>query len=98
MTPDEFLKYLMEDGCYLDGKLLTGNRWAVIHPLMYTHAILMGRVPRKMTHDDRWCYHTYAAAKAALNAWDGTGEPTGWHRHPSSGRRVDENGKEYIAA
>ena len=35
--------------------------------------------------EDRWCYHSYDAAKAALDAWDGEGKPTGWHRDPASG-------------
>lgn len=36
---------------------------------------------------DRWCYATYAQCKAAYDAWDGTGEPLGWKRHPGTGRR-----------
>ena len=28
-----------------------------------------------------------AAAVAALESWDGTGEPDGWIREPNSGRR-----------
>jgi hypothetical protein len=38
-----------------------------------------------------WCYPDYASALAALDAWDGEGEPLGWHRHPDTGRRR-ENG------
>lgn len=62
-----------------------------LHPLLFTCAILSELTP--WGYGDRWCYHTYEAAKAAYDAWDGTGEPTGWHRHPKSGRRFDENGK-----
>jgi hypothetical protein len=40
-------------------------------------------------HDERYCYATFAGAASALEAWDGEGEPDGWHKHPSSGRRRD---------
>jgi hypothetical protein len=40
----------------------------------------------------RWCYHDEQSALEALEAWDGTNEPAGWHRHPATGRRFDENG------
>ncbi len=60
--------------------------------LNFTHAILVGRIGNSVTYDDRWCYSTRAAAEEALEAWDGRGEPTGWHRHPATGRRVDKDG------
>lgn len=48
-------------------------------------------------YEDRYCYPTQAAAEAAMNAWDGTGDPAGWHRHPSTGRRRDlATGAEWI--
>lgn len=37
--------------------------------------------------DDEWCYHDHDAAWRAALEWNGSGEPTGWVRHPSSGRR-----------
>lgn len=69
---------------------------AAVFPYMYTWAILSGLT--RTGHEDRWCYKTYAAAKAALDAWDGRDgtEPTGWHRHPTSGRRRDEHGNETV--
>jgi hypothetical protein len=65
-----------------------GNN-ACIHQLMFTWAILSELTD--VMYGDRWCYHSYEAAKEALDAWCGEGEPTGWHRHPSTGRRR-ENG------
>jgi hypothetical protein len=38
-------------------------------------------------YDDQWDYEGQARALSAMMSWDGEGEPTGWHRHPSSGRR-----------
>jgi hypothetical protein len=36
---------------------------------------------------DTWDYQTVAPAVSAAKAWDGTGEPAGWYRHPFTGRR-----------
>ncbi len=67
---------------------------AALMRLMYTVAIVVDLDP--YCYEDRWCYKSEAEALAALDAWDGRGEPTGWHRHPNSGRRRDEDGNETI--
>lgn len=47
---------------------------------------------------ERYCYKSLPDAIIALDKWDGTGDPEGWHRHPESGRRRDlETGQEWIA-
>ena len=68
--------------------------WCCIGKFLFTYAILSDL--HSFYYEDRWCYDSYEKAKAALEAWDGTGEPTGWHRHPATGRRVDENGNTYV--
>lgn len=68
-----------------------------IHRFAYTYAILSGL--NNWGYENRWCYADYDKARAGLDSWtgaDGT-EPTGWHRHPDTGRRVDENGNMYVA-
>jgi hypothetical protein len=82
---------------YSDYKEFPNGNNACIQRLMFTHAILSELTT--MYHGDRWCYHNYEDAKAALDAWNGEGEPTGWHRHPTSGRRRPEGdpAKEYKA-
>lgn len=94
-----FLQWLKEECGYRDPRPIPGNRYAAIQPLMFTHAIIIGELGDMYSAGDRWCYHDYAAAKAALDAWDGTGEPSCWHRHPRSGRRrTDGNpAQEYFA-
>ncbi|RBB38893.1 hypothetical protein DPV79_16055 [Burkholderia reimsis] len=77
-----------EDG-YTDYRVFPNERDAMICRLMFTFAIIADMTP--YAYGERWCYHSYADAKAALDAWDGEGEPTGWHRHPDTGRRR-ENG------
>jgi hypothetical protein len=81
-------------------KLLPDGRVAFIMRLIYTAAVCVGPLADDGGYDDRWCYHSAAAAHAALAAWDGTGEPQGWHRHPFSGRRRPDGdaAKEYVAA
>lgn len=74
------------------------GRIAWVFPMLFTARIGVG-LPTSRTLDDAWCYEEPSAALAAMHAWDGEGEPDGWHRHPSSGRRRpggDPN-KEYIA-
>lgn len=96
-TDEEIVKFLKEDCHYPAVKILGEGRYAAIYPFIYTHAIiLVTRRGYDTGYEDRWCYHTYEDALVAMAVWDGTGEPKGWHRHPSSGRRRDENGKEYI--
>lgn len=64
-----------------------GRRIAIL-PLLYTAAVIIGPEHNPLNaYDDRWCYDTIPHAYRAALAWDGTGEPAGWHRHPDSGRR-----------
>lgn len=78
---------------YSDLKLFEGGGDAAIMHLMFTCAIVSDLTD--WGYGDRWCYKTYEAAKAALDAWDGNGGPDGWHRHPKTGRRR-ENGIETV--
>lgn len=80
----------MKDLGYEQVRPLSGGRWAGIMRFMFTYAIIVGRMGDECGYDDRWCYKTYLGAFTALEAWDGEGEPEGWHRHPTSGRRRTE--------
>jgi hypothetical protein len=74
-------------------------RFVAVVPYAFTWAVIVGRYESaEMWHDDRWCYKTRTAAVAAGHVWDGTGEPVGWHRHPSTGRRRPDGdpGQEYL--
>lgn len=48
-------------------------------------------------HPDSY-YYRYGEAGRALDAWNGEGEPSGWFRHPQSGRRRADGdpAKEYF--
>ncbi len=91
-----FVFFLHENG-YSEIKLFNENKnWAGIVKFMFTHAIITGKVGDTMCYENRWCYHTEEKAASALAAWDGQNEPTGWHRHPDTGRRYDEAGEMYV--
>lgn len=94
MAHAKYLMFLVHNG-YRDVETLPDGRWAATFRFVFTHAIIVGKMFDFSGYDDRWCYHTYDDAYTALRAWDGTGEPTGWHRHPASGRRVSDEGDEY---
>lgn len=84
MTFEEFLT----DQCgYSDVRMVAPGLYAAIRPFLFTSAVVTVRAGDTHGCDDRWCYHSHAEAKAALDAWNGEGEPGGWHRHPASGRR-----------
>ena len=97
-----FLSYMKNENGYTDLKPIQGDtRYAGLYQFMFTSAIIIGKMGDMFSYEDRWCYHSYSDAKAALDAWNGEEgtEPTGWHRHPISGRRVsEETGKEYVMA
>lgn len=84
-----FLTWLVKECGYRNPKPIGNGRYACIAPFMFTQAIIVGRMGAYGAYDDRWCYLSYRMAKEALDAWDGKGEPKGWHRHPGTGRRVD---------
>ena len=92
IPPDlAFLQWLIDECGYKHPRPLPGGRFACVARMMFTHALLVGRIGDRVGYADRWCYRSEAAAYKALQAWDGTGEPTGWVRHPDSGRRVSES-------
>lgn len=90
------LEVLTANG-YLNPKWLPDGRWAAVMKFMYTSAIIVGvECDMEFGYSDRWCYHTLSDARKSLEEWDGEGEPQGWHRHPSTGRRFNEAGEAYV--
>jgi hypothetical protein len=88
MTTEEYFDWLTIENNYRDPREIGGGRCAYIIPKIFTYAIGTGRIGDMIGVGDCWCYPSYAAARAALDAWDEQGEPEGWIRHPDSGRRV----------
>lgn len=93
MTDDEVMAKIAHPA-YTDMQAKGDAGIVAIMRLFYTHAILADM--SLAGYGDRWCYASYKAAKTALDAWDGSGEPTGWHRHPDTGRRTASDGTTYV--
>lgn len=93
-----YLEWLTDECGYRYARDLHNGRWAAVESLLFTGSLIVGRLGDMVGIDDRWCYRDVAAAKAALDAWDGNGEPTGWHRNPKTGRRRPDGDEllEYI--
>lgn len=79
---------------YTNPKQFADGSFAAVFKFMYTAGIV--HKLDEYGYSDRWCYHSVEDAVAALDAWDGTGEPQGWHRHPKTGRRRDGS-REWVA-
>jgi hypothetical protein len=94
-TDEDFEKFLTNECHYMMVKRLPDGRYSAVAPLIATYAIVIGDWGNEQGYNDRWCYHDLNPAIRAFNAWDGTGEPTGWHRHPKSGRRLAEDDHSY---
>jgi hypothetical protein len=97
MTKEEMIKlFSTPDHGYRDVREKADAGLIGIMPLVFTLAIVSGM--NDTGYDNRWCYRCSIAAGAALDTWDGAEgtEPKSRHRHPSSGRRIDEHGNETI--
>lgn len=72
--------------------------YAGIRRLMYHYTMIFGEIGDRTGYSRRYCYATLEGALAALEAWDGNGDPEGWHRAPETGRRRFDGdaSKEYI--
>lgn len=88
-TDPDFVDWLLSDdgGNCVEYKAIGDDMYAAIKPLLFHWTMIVGQVGDYMGFEDRWCYENRAKAEAGLRAWDGTGDPSGWHRHPKSSRR-----------
>lgn len=80
------------EGFVTHPKVLPNGHWAGVLKNVRTGAIIVG-TPAEWAYGlfhDRWLYRDTGEAAKALEEWDGTGEPQGWHHHPSTQRRRKE--------
>lgn len=97
----DFGSYLRREG-YWFVVPLDDEHYACLCQFAYSCAILKGRWFDRYVHEDRWCYTDAEAATRGMIEWfladPRPSEPTGWHRHPMSGRRRPDGDatREYI--
>jgi hypothetical protein len=77
-----------------------GDEWLGVLPMTFGK----GRLCSGLSfcgHEDLWCYESLPEALAAMHAWnpENEEEPTGWFRHPITGRRRPNGDslQEYVA-
>lgn len=87
-----------DGGSFVEVKDLGDGCYAGARHLLFHATLVIGIVGNRFTYEDRYCYANIAMAIAAMHAWDGRGDPIGWHRHPKSGRRRPDGdaSREYI--
>lgn len=78
---------------------LADGRVLYLRPMLHGN-LQLGVSPhgRAQWFDNLWCYHDVDAAWRAAFGWDGSGEPSGWYRHPQTGRRRPDGdpAREYV--
>ena len=88
---DEEFKEGFRSGGYRCAAEVDEHQFAAIMPLAFTAAIVVGlKRDVAIGYEDRWCYHSIDDAITWLAEWRDRkfeGEPRGWHRHPTTGRR-----------
>lgn len=68
------------------------------HPLLFHWTVRVSEIGNRDTYLDRWCFATRELAETAVRNWVYGIEPTGWHRHPATGRRRPDGDptREYV--
>jgi hypothetical protein len=91
MTDAEFLQWLRDQNPYMLALVDRGDgMWVSLERLMFHHTIKLGVIGDTNGYEDRWCVGDLPNAMRSWEEWASRGfqgEPTGWNRHPSSGRR-----------
>lgn len=79
-------------------KDLGDDTYVMIKPLMFHWTMIRGDFGDFFGYFDRWCYETREMAEDALDKFplnpDPSYEPSGWHRHPKTGRRRESGDPE----
>lgn len=73
---------------------LQDGTYVMARPLLFHWMLIRGDFDNLIGYFDRWCYSSEAAVLRALaefpEAPAAEYEPSGWHRHPATGRRRPE--------
>lgn len=88
--------------CELAACVRATGMWHGFKRLIFHWTIVTGEIGDRESMSDRWCYETEDGVVAGFTEWAARGfkgEPEGWHRNPTTGRRRPKGdaSKEYIA-
>lgn len=73
------LEELKAEAGYLDIKEFPDGSYTCLVRQLFTFRITWSRTGNYFGYDYFWCYSDLAVARAAFEAWDGTGDPAdGW--------------------
>jgi hypothetical protein len=61
-------------------RVLDDGRQLTLYPMLFGNTRLCLGWPSFGTYDAGWCYHDTAASLAALQTWDGDGDPPGYFK------------------
>jgi hypothetical protein len=96
MNDTEFMQWLRDHNSSLIELADVGDgRWVSIERLLFHYTIKSGTIGDTIGYDDRWCMADLPRAIVAFAEWKSRkfeGEPTGWRRHPNTGRRRNDDG------
>jgi hypothetical protein len=86
----------IDAGGHYATRQLPDGRWLCVDPLTYQRARLClshaagadvaTALSEGYGYDEVWDYETREDAIVAMEMWDGSGQPTGWTRHPTRRR------------
>lgn len=108
ISPDsEIERYLTAAGlsgdvAVTDMRDLGDGSWIMVKRLLFHWMMVRGDFDDLIGYWDRWCYATEELAREALSRFPihppADYEPSGWHRHPPTGRRRPDGDatREYI--
>lgn len=89
MTPRE--KHLADlRSWYHHVETFGDGEYVAYYKLMFHWTMIRGHLDWTEGYLDRWCYADFPLVQEKFLEWKARGfegEPDGWHRHPSSGRR-----------
>lgn len=91
---------ILEESGYVAWRALEDGEYLGVLPMTFGK----GRLCAGLTHsgyEEGWCYESLLDAIAEMHRWTPgqEAEPSGWMRHPTSGRRRPDGdaSKEYVA-
>lgn len=83
------LKQFLLDEDYIAPRQLPNGQWAAIGSLIFTSGLFVGLT--KYGYDRRYCYEHQHEALAALDKWNGEGDPPGMWIKEKPSNRINPN-------